>query len=241
MSGETLELVLQNPLARDYFLREWLLALPDWLLQGVTHAILVVELLFAPLALSKRLRPTLWSLMLLVQLGFLSLLNFADLTLPMLLMHILTFDPGWVPAKQTSGREIVHYDGNCGLCHRVVRFALAEDRLMQFDFAPLQTAGERMQAVSTGRGRESFVVSTGSGRVLTASRAVRHLASRMGGLWRVAGLLFGILPQAFQDYSYYVVGRHRLRIFGRTETLCPVVSQALRSRFRACVPVSMPD
>jgi hypothetical protein len=42
--------------------------------------------------LSRRLRPLAWTAMLLVHFGFLFLLNSPDLTAPMLLFHLLTFD-----------------------------------------------------------------------------------------------------------------------------------------------------
>lgn len=94
--GETIRLVLENPLARDHALRELTLALPPIFLQILTWAVLWVEVLFAPLVLFRRLRPVLWTAMLLAQLGFLCFLNFADLTFPMLLAHLITFDWRWL-------------------------------------------------------------------------------------------------------------------------------------------------
>ena len=104
VAGDTIALVLDNPLARDTFIREFFGSLPPVVLKGLTWVILYVELLFAPLALSRRLRPLLWAVMLVVQFGFLSLLNFADLTFPMLLMHLLTFDSRWL-RDRTSQRD----------------------------------------------------------------------------------------------------------------------------------------
>jgi hypothetical protein len=94
--GETIRLVLENPLARDHALREFVLSLPPIFLQVLTWAVLWVEVLFAPLVLFRRLRPVMWTAMLMAQLGFLCFLNFADLTFPMLLAHLLTFDPRWL-------------------------------------------------------------------------------------------------------------------------------------------------
>jgi hypothetical protein len=94
--GTMLGYVLENPLARDSALRGFILSLPPALLQGMTLAILFVELFFALAALSPRLRPWAWSAMLGVQVGFALLLNFADLTTAMLLFHLFTFDPAWL-------------------------------------------------------------------------------------------------------------------------------------------------
>lgn len=106
VSGDTVSYVLDNPLARDWFVTDLfrlLDAQAPWLIKGLTWIILYVELLFAPLALSSRLRPWLWGIMLVVQFGFLTLLNFADLTFPMLLVHLLTFDPRWLPQRLLQG------------------------------------------------------------------------------------------------------------------------------------------
>lgn len=109
--GETIRLVLENPLARDHALRELVLALPPIFLQSVTWAVLWVEVLFAPLVMFRRWRPAMWTAMLLAQLGFLCFLNFADLTFPMLLAHLITFDPRWI-------KRMIDRRGN-GTPHRI--------------------------------------------------------------------------------------------------------------------------
>ncbi|HUP92960.1 MAG TPA: hypothetical protein VM074_12000 [Solimonas sp.] len=111
--GSMLGYVLQNPLARDSALREFILSLPPGLLQGITFAILWIEFLFVFLALSRRLRPWAWGAMLIVQFGFAFLLDFADLTFAMLLFHLFTFDPAWVaPAREPEQEEIALGSGS---------------------------------------------------------------------------------------------------------------------------------
>src|SRR5262249_51391468 len=94
--GTALARVLDNPLARPVGLGETLLSLPAWLLQIGTWFALGLELLFAPLALSRRLRPWLWSLMVVMHLSLIALIDFADLSVGMIMMHLFTFDPGWI-------------------------------------------------------------------------------------------------------------------------------------------------
>lgn len=99
--GSMLGYVLQNPLARDGGLNSWILGQPAELLALLTWGILWLEVLFAPLALSRTLRPWIWGGMLAVQLGFALLLNFADLTCAMLLFHLFTWDPRWLRVGET--------------------------------------------------------------------------------------------------------------------------------------------
>ena len=160
LQGETVRWVLENPLARDTWLRTALLETPASLLTSVTLGILVLELLFALLALSARLRPWIWLGMLAVQFGFLTLLNFADLTIPMLLLHLLTFDPKWLPARSAATVGTIYYDGECGLCHASIRFVLAEDQQSLFRFSPMQgDAGRRdLPELADVRDFDSFIV-----------------------------------------------------------------------------------
>jgi predicted DCC family thiol-disulfide oxidoreductase YuxK len=233
VSGDAIGYVLQNPLARDYFLRDWFLALPDGALPILTWSVMGIELVFAPLALFGRMRPMLWSAMFVVQLGFLCLLNFADLTTPMLLFHLLTFDPAWIPARQPHSKELIFYDGKCGFCHRVVRFVLAEDRIGKFVFSPLQ--GETFKRTVEEKIRrdlpDSFVVLERSGRLLLRSDAVIHISIRLGGLWRVLGTLLAVVPRAVRDGGYDFVGMVRRRLFADPDSYCPTVPPELRVRF----------
>jgi predicted DCC family thiol-disulfide oxidoreductase YuxK len=217
VSGETVAYVLENPLARDHALRQALLGLPEWMLQALTWTILWVELLFAPLALFRTLRPLLWGLMLWVQFGFLFLLNFADLTIPMLLYHLLTFDPSWVKRPERSGALTIYYDGGCGLCHRVVRFVLAEDRAGRFRFSPIE--GDR------------FVVTDAAGFALLKSDAYVLLLRNLGGLWGLLGFALGLVPRQARDAAYDLVAANRRQLFAPPANACPVVPRRLRARF----------
>jgi predicted DCC family thiol-disulfide oxidoreductase YuxK len=233
VSGDAISYVLQNPLARDYFLRDWVLALPDGALPILTWSVMGIELVFAPLALFHRMRPTLWSAMFAVQIGFLCLLNFADLTTPMLLFHLLTFDPAWIRAREPHSEELIFYDGTCGLCHRVVRFVLAEDRVGKFAFSPLQ--GETFKQTVNEKIRkelpDSFVVVDQSGRLLLRSDAVIHISTRLGGLWKVLGTLLAVAPRWVRDGGYALVGAIRDRLFANPDGYCPTVPPELRVRF----------
>jgi hypothetical protein len=94
--GSALSAVLQGALARPSGLRSMLLALdPHWLCVA-SYGALLLEVAFAPLALLPRLRPWLWFALLLMHLALLALVQFADLSMAMMVVHAFTFDPRWV-------------------------------------------------------------------------------------------------------------------------------------------------
>ena len=102
LDGTALYHVLHNPLARDTPLRELVLSLPMPVLKVKAWGALAAEALFAPLACVRRLRPWLWLTMVAMHLGLLALIDFADLTLAMLIVHAFTFDPAWLASLRRT-------------------------------------------------------------------------------------------------------------------------------------------
>lgn len=221
VAGDTIRLVLENPLARDHLLRGWLLATPPIVLQALTWFVLLVELLFAPLALSRRLRPWLWGAMLAAQFGFLFLLDFADLTFPMLLVHLLAFEPRWLARFEEKRPALVLFDGDCAFCHANIRLALHEDAERRLWFAPLDRSPS---------GGDSIVVVGEDGGMLTKSRAVTAVLRRLGGLWLLPAFALELLPRGVGDRAYDLVGRWRYRLAGRAQ---PAACALLPAQFAA--------
>lgn len=97
--GTALARVLENPLARPIFVRDLVLSMPDLMLQLATWGTLALELLYAPLALSRRARPVIWTLMLAMHLGLMVVIDFAELSFSMVLLHLFA---GWNCAAPTA-------------------------------------------------------------------------------------------------------------------------------------------
>lgn len=102
LDGTALRHVLAGPLARPTPLRDAALSLPGGAFALLTWGVLTLELACAPLGLVRRLRPWLWLALGLMHLGILALIDFADLTLGMLVAHAFTFDPAWTRSRTES-------------------------------------------------------------------------------------------------------------------------------------------
>jgi hypothetical protein len=98
IDGTAIVHVLANPLARPTMLRVTLLGLPLPVLHAMTWSVLALELLYAPLALSRRARPIVWIAMLAMHAGLLILIDFADLSIAMIIVQMMTFDEEWLCA-----------------------------------------------------------------------------------------------------------------------------------------------
>jgi hypothetical protein len=103
--GTAMRRVLDNPLARPGLVHDFTSALPDWLLQVSTWGALGLELLFAPLALLARARPWIWATMLALHLGLIVIIDFTDLSLGMVMLHLFTFDPRWFRRRPRKPRQ----------------------------------------------------------------------------------------------------------------------------------------
>lgn len=232
--GTAIARVLENPLARPLLLREVLLALPDGAIRVWTWGALALELAFAPLAVLARVRPWLWLALLGMHVSLMTLIDFADLSMGMIMLQLFTFDPAWIRPVRDAASARLFYDGTCGLCHRAVRFVLSEDlRGDAVRFSPLE--GEAFEAAVRENVRrelpDSIVLQLADGTLLVRSRAALAIAERLGGLWRVLAIVGRILPAALLDRVYDFVARIRSRLFSQPEAACPLLPPDLRQRF----------
>jgi len=234
VDGTAFSFVLQNPLARPNIIRDILLGMPDFVLQLATWSALLAELSFAPLAIFKKLRPYIWLGMVSMHIGLLTIISFADLSLGMLMMHLFTFNPVWIPGQKNESDDTLFYDGNCGLCHNTVRFLLAEDNEKLFKFAPLQ--GQTFQLIPEPTRKtlpDSLVVSRKNGPILTRSTAVFHLMKRLGGFWRLIAEIGSLIPVPVRDTAYDNIAKIRYKLFPKPADLCPIIPAHLRKQFLA--------
>jgi len=154
-----------------------------------------------------------------------------------LLMAALTltvFDPALIPGRRGRTPEVVYYDGDCGLCHRTVRFLLAEDqRGDTFRYAALQSDHFAQHVSDAERASlgDSVIVRTSDGRLLQRSSAVVHLLLALGGLWRVIGSLIWCIPRPLRDFGYDSIARVRKRVFSAPQGHCPLIPAELGARF----------
>ncbi len=126
---------------------------------------------------------------------------------------------------------VLFYDGDCGLCSRVVRLVAAIDSRDIFEIEPLQGGAGQEMLRRHGMNCQNFdtmVVEVG-GRAHLKSDAVLEIFRQIGGVWRIAEV-GRIIPREVRDRLYMFVSRNRLRLFGRAEA-CPVPTEALRRKF----------
>jgi len=208
--GTALFHLLENPLARDWWFREALLLLPMPVLKLMAWGILALEILFLPLALFGKTRKWVWLVMILMHLGILLVIDFADLTLGMLMIHWFTFDSRWFKAKSIASNtttNIVFFDGVCGMCDRFIRFLIREDQSDVLAFAALQGKTAAQVLPNPPESNLTTMQYLSNQRVWEKSDAVLRILSHLGGIWKLTAV-FRVIPKSMRDRVYdYVAAR----------------------------------
>jgi predicted DCC family thiol-disulfide oxidoreductase YuxK len=196
---------------------------------GLEWALCAVHLGFLPLALVPGGRP------LALCLGLASLLA-GPLDGNLILAfgaHLACFTPAWF-APRPGPPQTLFYDGECGLCHRAVRFFLAEDPGGDaLHYAPLHSPAFMRLVSEAAREAlpDSLVLVTDAGTVHVRSEAVMLCLERLGGGWRIASWAMRVFPGPLRDLVYDLVAAGRRRLFAAPTAACPIVPPALRDRF----------
>ena len=131
----------------------------------------------------------------------------------------------------SSGRQLILFDGYCGLCSFWVDFVLARDRRGRFVFAPLQSpVGQRVLRCAGPSAQLSDSIALYRGGYLDwRSTAILRILGGLDWPWRTA-IVFLAVPAAWRDFVYDVVARYRYEWFGMRQ-FCRVPTPAERSRF----------
>ena len=142
------------------------------------------------------------------------------------------------PPPSAPPGPVLLFDGECGLCQRIVRLLLRLDGDARVRFAPLQ--GPAAQALLRARGLplrdfDSLVwVPDWSGResgdILVRTDGAIAALRACGGMGRALAGLLAIFPAPWRDAGYRLVARWRYRIFGRAK-LPPLVQPECAARF----------
>jgi predicted DCC family thiol-disulfide oxidoreductase YuxK len=137
-----------------------------------------------------------------------------------------------VAAPVTASRDVVLYDGSCGLCSRSVRFIADHDPAGRFRFAALgsDVATEILHGARVpAQLPDSVVLVESDGTVRVQSDAALRILGQLRGPARHLARL-RIVPRPLRDVVYRLIARTRYRVFGRRDA-CELPAPWFRERF----------
>ena len=230
IDGSALKFLFENPLSRPTLMSEFLSSLPEVVLRIQTWGVLFLETSFAFWAAWKPSRRWIWLATVLMHIGIMVTVDFVDLTLGMLMIHLFTFDQRWIPSKRAQQPITVFFDGVCNLCNKTVNALMLEDVSRALRFAPLQgeTAAALLPATDRSDLPAGIVVADEHG-VSRNSDAVIRICEALGGVWRLAALA-KFLPRSLREGLYLLIARNRYQLLGKRDT-CRFPTPEERSLF----------
>ena len=136
-------------------------------------------------------------------------------------------------------RPVLLYDGECGLCNRLVLSLLRSDRDGRLNFAPLQSPPAQAYLGSQGlpvADFDSLVFVSDWDHPLPGGYRLRTdgalaACKVVSGAWSAMAWL-GILPRGFRDFFYRLIARTRYTLFGKYRP-APLPNPAWEKRFLA--------
>lgn len=144
-----------------------------------------------------------------------------------------------LPVTPPAAGPVLFFDGECGLCNRIVRLLLRLDRRGALRFAPLQ--GVTAQAYLRAQGLptedfDSLVFVPDWGRrehpeFLLRTDGALAAARAIGGWGRVLSWA-RVLPKSWRDAAYKVIARWRYRLWGEWQPR-PLARAEWAARFMA--------
>jgi len=224
IDGSAITHLLNNPLARDYFLRDWLLATPEFFREILTWSALILEIFFGALVIFSRTRMFAWLMIMTLHIGILLIVDFPDLTLGVVMIHLFTFDHRWFKPK--SSKSIVLFDGVCGFCNKSVDTIMKLDTFGKLKYSPLQ--GEFSKSIDIDKNLDSIAFYV-DGNIYYKSTAILKILRNLGGVFILSNIFY-IIPKFIRDFIYDIIAKYRYDIFGKSEN-CRIPSQNEQSRF----------
>ena len=129
-----------------------------------------------------------------------------------------------------KSKAILFFDGDCGLCHRSVRFLIRKDKHKHLYFAPLQ--GIAAQAILPNEYRLALdtivyqrVAKDGQTTLIVRSDAALLALIDTGSLWRFLARMSLWFPRSFRDWVYDSIAKRR-----QASATCQMPSRDVQAR-----------
>jgi predicted DCC family thiol-disulfide oxidoreductase YuxK len=124
---------------------------------------------------------------------------------------------------------IVFYDGQCGLCNRLVNLLLVLDHKKRLKFAPLQGQTAKTKIPNELSENLNTMALLKNGRVYTKSDAALEVLKTIGGIFSLF-YIFKFIPRFIRDAVYDFISKNRILWFGKSES-CRMPTKEERTLF----------
>ena len=121
-------------------------------------------------------------------------------------------------------KNVIYYDGECGLCHLAVRFILRVDSKSKFYFSPLSNLDNNLKDI------DSIILKKGN-KVFYEGQAIIMVFESIDNNWNYLAKVLKLFPVNVLDTAYRWVSRNRAKISVKKVSSCPMVPSYYQKRF----------
>ena len=116
----------------------------------------------------------------------------------------------------SENKNIVFFDGICGLCNSFVTLLLKLDNDLKFATLQGKTGQNLLNKINFNNSEFDTVIFQKNDQIYTKSTAVFEIIKTIGGIWKLL-LVFKILPTSFTDFIYRYIALKRFKFFGKLD------------------------
>ena len=121
-------------------------------------------------------------------------------------------------------KNVIYYDGECGLCHLAVRFILKVDSKSKFYFSPLSNLDNNLKNI------DSIILKKGN-KVFYEGQAIIMIFENIDNNWNYLANVLKLIPINVLDTAYRWVSRNRAKVSVKKVSSCPIVPSSYQKRF----------
>jgi predicted DCC family thiol-disulfide oxidoreductase YuxK len=116
----------------------------------------------------------------------------------------------------SENKNIVFFDGICGLCNSFITLLLKLDTDLKFATLQGKTGQNLLNKINFNNSEFDTVIFQKNDQIYTKSTAVFEIIKTIGGIWKLL-LVFKILPTSFTDFIYRYIALKRFKLFGKLD------------------------
>ena len=121
-------------------------------------------------------------------------------------------------------KNVIYYDGECGLCHLAVRSILKVDSKSKFYFSPLSNLDNNLKNI------DSIILKKGN-KVFYEGQAIIMIFENIDNNWNYLAKILKLIPINVLDTAYRWVSRNRAKVSLKKVSSCPIVPSSYQKRF----------
>jgi predicted DCC family thiol-disulfide oxidoreductase YuxK len=121
-------------------------------------------------------------------------------------------------------KNIIYYDGECGLCHGAVKFILGIDSKNKFHFSPISNLMDNDNEIDS-------IILKMNDDTFYEGKAFINIMETIGSHWYYIAQFLKFIPIKILNKIYRWISQNRSKLSSKKQSACPNIPIHLKRRF----------